>query len=89
MPVARDKTLKGAKLLYLFDEGDGEGLQWSKFNVTKAKKPSRVGATGVELTGQLFKFTLQKGKKGVSFVTKLPSEQYGIGGKWIVAKKLR
>ena len=27
-----------------------------------------------------FKFTLQKGKKGVRYKTKLPVEQYGAGG---------
>jgi hypothetical protein len=87
MPVARDKSLKGQQLLYVYDDNKGDGLQWHKFNVTKAKKPSRVDATGAELTAPLFKFTLQKGKKGVSFKTKLPVEQYGAGGKWIIAKK--
>ena len=82
-----DKTLKGKKILYLFDDQDGNGLKYKPFTVKSAKKPVRADATGVALAAPMFVYKLQRGKSGESFKSKLLPEQYGITKKWYLAVK--
>ena len=82
-----DKTLKGKKVLCLFDDQDGKGLQFKPFNVKGAKRPERADATGVALEAPMFVFKLQRGESGESFKSKLLPEQYGINKKWYMAVK--
>ena len=82
-----DKTLKGKKILHLFDDQDGNGLKYEPFNVKSAKKPVRADATGVALAAPMFVCKLQRGTSGESFKSKLLPEQYGITKKWYLAVK--
>lgn len=82
-----DKSLKGKDVFYLIDDNTGSGYKFHRYTVAKAKKPSRVGADGNDLAGVKFRFALQKGKKGESFKTCLPAEQYGTKKKWYMAVK--
>ena len=86
--AAGEATLKGKKILYLFDDqDDGNGLKYKPFNVKSAKKPVRADATGVALAPPMFVYKLQRSKSGESFKSKLLPEQYGITKKWYLAVK--
>ena len=82
----RAKSLVGKKLLYVFDDGKGDGLKWRAFNVKGAKGGSRIGADGEPLHTD-YKFELVLGKKGDAISCKLPGNQYGIEKKWFAAVK--
>ena len=84
-----DKSLKGSKVFYLFNDQTGGGFKYQKFTVTGAKKPKRADAAGQELKNPMFKYTLAIGSKGESITTKLPAAQYGTNKKWYMAVKQR
>jgi len=82
-----DKSLVGKKVLYLYDDKMGGGYKYKAFSVTKGKQPKRADAAGAVLDNPAFKYTLQIGKKGECFTTKLPPHQFGVDKKWYLAVK--
>ena len=84
---ALDRALKGKKIMCLFDDQDGKGLQYKPFNMKGTKRSERADATGVALEAPMFGFKLQCGESGESFKSKLLPEQYGINKKWYMAVK--
>ena len=86
LPVL-DKPPVGKKVLYLYDDKMGGGYKYKAFSVTKGKQPKRADAAGAVLDNPAFKYTLQIGKKGECFTTKLPPHQFGVDKKWYLAVK--